>query len=157
MTWDDLWKVKKQCRRSDVVIFWPKSCIMSAFQSMAACSEAENTISWKVGRRLYLLWRHRSVNWPSQVFFSPKVAQRTSHNLSKISARSAKRFGGHFLKKTHGGGGHQPIPLHERGLNWSIPTSFSIWKKLLRAHYWPEAYCTKLVYLGKTEFYLIRL
>ena len=37
------------------------------------------------------------------------------HKLFKILARSAERFGGHF-RKTHGGDGITPPPLHGRGL-----------------------------------------
>ena len=101
VTSDDLWKVKMQCQRSDVVICWPKICIISPFQSMAVSSVTENTIT--VGRRLFLLWHHSSVAWPDPVtFFSPKVAQRMPHKLCKISAQSAQRLGSHFRKKTHG-------------------------------------------------------
>ena len=83
-----------QCQRSDVVMFWPKLCIMSPFQSMVASFVAENTFPGKVGRRQYLLWRHSSVTWPDPVnFFLPKAARRMPHKLCKISARSAQRFG----------------------------------------------------------------
>ena len=44
---DDLWKVKIQCQRSDVVLCWSKSCITSPFPLMAASYMAENTISLK--------------------------------------------------------------------------------------------------------------
>ena len=47
------------------------------------------------------------LTWP--IFFSPKVAQRTPHKLWKISAWYSKRFGVQ-LRKTHGGGLHQPPP-----------------------------------------------
>ena len=103
VTSDDLWKVNIQCQRSYVVMRWPKSCIMSPFQPMAASPVAENTVSWKVGRRPYLLWRHSSVTWPDLAnFIFPNVAQMVPHKLCKISARSALRFSGHF-RKAHGG------------------------------------------------------
>ena len=64
---------------------------------------AENTISFKIGRRLYILRRHSSVTWPDKENFWRKGAQRMPHKLCKISARSDQQFGGHFRKKAHGG------------------------------------------------------
>ena len=47
VTSDGLWKVKIQWQRSDVVMFWPKSCIISPFPLIAASCVAENTIFMK--------------------------------------------------------------------------------------------------------------
>ena len=47
MTSDDLRMVYMQCQRSHVVMFWPKSCIISPFLLMAADYVSETTISWK--------------------------------------------------------------------------------------------------------------
>ena len=76
LTSDDLWKVKTQCQRPDVVIRWSKSFIISPFLSITASYVAENKISWTFDRRLYLLWCNSSVTWPNPVKKLPKVAQR---------------------------------------------------------------------------------
>ena len=41
---------------------------------------------WKVGRRLYLLWRHSSLTWPdlAQSISSPKVAQKMLISYAKF-------------------------------------------------------------------------
>ena len=48
MASDDLCKVKMQCERSDVVFWWPKSCKISPFLSMAAWYVAEKRFPWKI-------------------------------------------------------------------------------------------------------------
>ena len=94
---------------------WPKSCTISPFLLTAASYVAENTVSLKIGRKLYLLWRHSYVTWPDQDFFLSKVVQRMPHKLCKISARSAQRLGSHS-RKTHGGASSHS--LHGRGLRF---------------------------------------
>ena len=102
MTSDDLRKVKMECQRSSMVC-WPKSCMIYPFLLMAASYVAETRFPWKIGRRLYLLWRHSSMAWPDPVIFLPKAAQRMLHKLCKILAQSAQRFESHFRKKLMGG------------------------------------------------------
>ena len=46
LTSDDLWKIKVQCQRSDMVISWPKSCISPSLP-MPASYVTENIISFK--------------------------------------------------------------------------------------------------------------
>ena len=70
VTSDDFWKFKMQCQRPDVVMCWPKSCIISPFLLLAASYVAENTISLKkIGWRPYLLWRYSYLTWPDPVNF----------------------------------------------------------------------------------------
>ena len=129
---DDLWKVIMQCQRSHVVMCWPKSCIMSPSSQWQQVPWLKTWFPWKVGRRMFSLWRHSSVTWPDPVnFFWQKVAQRMLHKPCRISARSAQRFGGHFRKLR---GLHPPPPplagfkiadFHQNGFSWI----FFFWTK----------------------------
>ena len=111
----DLWKVKMQCQKSDVVICCPKSCVISPFLSTAASYVAENTISLKNRSEAAPLVTSLlcDLSWPGQILL-PKVAQRMPHQLCKLSARSAQWFGGDF-REAHGGA--ESIRLHGRYLN----------------------------------------
>ena len=53
---------------SDVVMFWPKSRIMSPFLSRARSYMAENAISAQKGQSLLHLWRDSSVTWHGRLF-----------------------------------------------------------------------------------------
>ena len=78
MTSNDLGKVKMQCHKPDMIMFWPKSRIMFPFQSVAASYVAENAISVKIGRKLF---DDVIAPWPvlNLSIFSPKVAQMMPH------------------------------------------------------------------------------
>ena len=110
VTSDDLWKSKLKCQRSDVVMCWPKSCIISQFLLIAESYVAEKQFPWKPNRRLYLLWRHSSVTWLGH--FLPTVVQRMSpisyakfHRDPPSGSRSAPWP---FQKKNSWGGGINP-------------------------------------------------
>ena len=118
VTSGDLWKFNMQCQRSHVVTRWPKSCIISPFLLMTTICVAENTISSKNRSEsvpVMTSYDHISLTWPDQLIF-PKVAQRMTHKLCKISARSAHWFGNHFRKKIMGRGWHQPTPCTGKDL-----------------------------------------
>ena len=123
VTSDYLWKVTMQCQRSDVVICLPKSSISLPFHPCPwqQVTWLKTRSPWKNGRRLYLLWRHSSVTWPDPVKpFLPKISQRKSHKLCKMSAWSAQCGGSVAVwtkKKTHAGSHHpHPPPPSRRGL-----------------------------------------
>ena len=116
VTSDDLWKLKMQCQRSDVVICWPKSCIISPFLSMAASYVADGFLQKSVGGCTSCDVISLCPDLTRSLIL-PKAAERMPHKLCKISARSAQRFGGNS-RKTHGG--VSPPPLHGRGLS-SVP------------------------------------
>ena len=95
---------------------WHQSHQLSPFKSIASRQVAFTHDFAEILRRLFLLWRHNFVTWPDPTkFFSPKVRQRMSHKLWKISARSSKRCGVQ-LRKTHGGVGGciNPPPARAR-------------------------------------------
>ena len=104
-----------QCQGSHPVMYWHQSHQLSPFKSIARRQVAFTHDFAEILRRLFLLWRHNFVTWPDPTkFFSPKVAQRMPHKLWNISARSSKRCGVQ-LRKTHGGGLHQPPPDRGEG------------------------------------------
>ena len=78
LTSDDLWKVKMQCQRSDMVISWPKSCVTSPFLSMAASYVAENIISLKNRSETVPLMTSYlcGLTWPGQKKLSQKLRKR---------------------------------------------------------------------------------
>ena len=119
VTPDGLLKVKRQCQRSDVFMFWPKPCIMSPFQSMVASPVDENTISLKNRSEAVppMTLQLGNLDWPGHIL--SRDAHRMLHKLCKISAWSAQQLGGHFRIKPYGGGLTPPPPLHGRGLKLS--------------------------------------
>ena len=79
LTSDDLWKVNMRCQWSDLVISWPKSCVISPFLSMGESYVAHKMISLNISRRLYRLWCDSSVAWlDSVIFFLLKIAQKNA-------------------------------------------------------------------------------
>ena len=55
---------------------------------------------WKIGRRLFLLWRHSSMIWTDPVKQFPKAVHGMSHKIRKISERPIQLFGVYFRRKT---------------------------------------------------------
>ena len=70
VTSDNLLKAIMRCQRSHYVMCGPKSCIMSSFQSMAASTVDENTISLKSRSEVVPLMTSqlRDLTWPGHFF-----------------------------------------------------------------------------------------
>ena len=58
----------------------------ASIESMTTIYVAENTVSLKVGRRLYLLWRHTSVNWTK-----PAISAKSYPKGCHISCATIQR------------------------------------------------------------------
>ena len=121
-----LWVQPRSVTSGDLSWPWTSSGAMSRVTSSHVLTLISSTILIQVNRTtpscVYSRFRWnlakvvplmtsklRDLTWPDQIFFSPKVAQRMSHKLWKISARFSKRCGVQ-LRKTHGGGGVASTP-----------------------------------------------
>ena len=126
-----------KCKRSDVVIFWPVLWTMSPFQLMGTSYIAENTTSLKNLSGFVSLVRYSIDHGPDSVYFWPRFAQGMSHNPSKVSARSTRRFGSYFRKKLPLGC-ITPPPLHvDERVNFQCMSVGSL-KELVFKYCWTD-------------------
>ena len=120
---DNLRKIKMQCQRSDMVMFWPKSHIMSpSSQWQQGRYVAENVISVTIGWKFFDLWLQVIAPWFDLIrSFFPKIFikgcsissakfQRDPPSVSAVTSENLM-------------GGRLPLPCADEGY-------VSVWLKI---------------------------